>query len=172
MEATGKIERAVYRIPPDILHKIRLGLINEEEWFEANKDKFTPEVKTGTNVWLNSFWDELLKLATGVTATAFSAANVQGGVGDSSTSAAATQTDLLATTNKQYVALTSGYPTAPSSQTIQFKFQFATSLANFAHNELVIKNITSGICWNRNATGWGTKTSSEIWIYTVTLGKA
>jgi hypothetical protein len=129
------------------------------------------EEKESQNIWLTTGWTELLKLITGASTSHFDASNTQVGVGIDATAAAAAQTDLIGATTK-YVSLSSGYPTTPASGTVQYKARFATSEANFAHNELVIKNSVSGVCWNRNATGWGTKDATMIFDYLITLGKA
>lgn len=141
------------------------------EKFREGED--TPyEVLESHNIWLTTGWTNILSVITGASTAHWDSTNTKIGVGDDSTAAAAGQTDLIAATNKTYKAMTSGYPTTPSSGTVQFKAVFNTTEANYAHNELVVKNNSSSVCWNRNATGWGTKTSSENWYYTVTLGKA
>jgi hypothetical protein len=129
------------------------------------------ETLKNENIWLTAGWTELLKIITGASTSHFDATKTTIGVGSDATAASAGQTDLIGA-SKTYKGMTSGYPTTPSAGTVQFKASFLTAEANYAHNELVVKNNTSGVCWNRNATGWGTKTSTEIWYYTVTLGTA
>lgn len=127
------------------------------------------ETLIGKNIWLTTGWTELLKLITGASTSHFDTTNTTIGVGNDATAVAAGQTDLIGA-SKTYKGMSSGYPTTPSTGTVQFKARFLTSEANYAHNELVVKNTASGVCWNRNATGWGTKTSTEIFDYLITLG--
>ena len=145
----------------------------EEELIKRidNKEAKPYESKEAENIWLTVGWTELLKLITGASTSHFDATNAIIGVGDDATAAAAGQTDLIGT-NKTYKGMNSGYPTTPASGTVNFKARFLTSEANYAHNELVVKNSVSSVSWNRNATGWGIKTASDIWDYTITLGVA
>src|SRR5512139_524418 len=131
------------------------GIVTVEKYRAGEKEPY--ETITAPNTWLTTGWTELLKLITGASASHFSNGTTQIGVGDSSTAADAAQTDLLAATNKVYVSVISGYPTIPSAGTVQYRAQFLTSQANFAWNELVIKNSGTNICWNRAVASWGTK---------------
>ena len=91
------------------------------------------------------------------------------GVGDSSTTFAATQTDLQASTNKLRKAMDSGYPTR-SSGTLTFRASFNTGEGNFAWNEWAIFDApTSGTMYGRKAEPLGTKTSSQTWQLTATV---
>lgn len=156
------------------LSKYRLGEFETEQELIDRIDKGIAvpfEEKESHNIWLTVGWSELLSLISGGSANHFNAANTTIGVGIDATAAAATQTDLIGATTS-YVALSPGYPTTPSAGTIQYKGRFTTSVANFAHNECVIKNSVSSVCWNRNATGWGTKDATMIFDYLITLGKA
>ena len=128
------------------------------------------EVSFGENIWTTTGWNELLKIITGQSTNVFSAANTVIQVGTSNTAAAATQTALLGTT--AYKALVSGYPTAPSAGTLQFKASFGTSEGNQSWQEWAVLNTKSNIIWNRGVSNLGTKTSSAIWDITITLGKA
>ena len=160
----GKIILKKYRLPEGVDEKLFLGMID--------KNKAEPyEILHGENVWLTTGWTELLKLITGASANHFDATNTLIGVGNSATTASAADTALLGTSTV-YKIVTSGYPTTPSTGTVQYKVRFSTTEGNFAHNELAIKQNVSGVCWNRNTTGWGTKTATDIWDYTVTVGKA
>jgi hypothetical protein len=145
------------------------GTIKVEKYYKGEEKPY--DTMISHNIWLNTGWDELLKLIIGTSANHFNGTNTKCGIGDDATAADVAQTDLLAATNKTYVTVDSGYPTQ-SSQVAVFQFTFGASSANYAWSELVIKNNASSICWNRNATGWGSKTSAEIWMVTVTLGKA
>jgi len=93
------------------------------------------------------------------------------GVGDSTTAAVATQTDLQASTNYTYVGMQSGYP-SQSSQTLSWQSSFGSSSANYAWNEFVISNASSkgsGTCINRLVSSQGTKTSGQTWVLTLQI---
>lgn len=111
------------------------------------------------------------------TLTYFNNGNAYIGAGDSSTAAAATQTDLQASTNKLRKAMDSTYPqhtdgTTSGSAVITWRSTFATTDANFNWQEVAIFNGSSGgRMLNRAAQNIGTKTSavSRIIVATVTL---
>lgn len=133
---------------------------------------FTPyEVKEGDgNCLLNSGIDEIWDLVTGVVSGAdhiFDNTHAQIGVGDSTTAADATQTDLQATTNKTYKGMESGYPTS-TNQKVTLKASFGDSEANYTWNEWVAKQSTSGKCLNRKVENLGTK-SSGTWTLEVDI---
>lgn len=96
------------------------------------------------------------------------------GVGDSSTAAAATQTDLQAATNKTRVGMDATYPThtdgtSSGSATITFRSTFTG--ANFAWNEWGTFNSPdagTGRMLNRKTFSGGTK-ASGTWVFTTTL---
>ena len=110
------------------------------------------------NLLLNSGIDEMWDLIVGESANHFSNTGAQIGVGDSTTAADASQTDLQASTNKAYKGMDSGYPTSTSQQ-VTFKASFGDSEANFAWNEWVVRQSTSSKCLNRKVESLGTKTS-------------
>jgi len=119
------------------------------------------------NLLLNSGIDEMWDLIVGDSANHFNNASAQIGVGDSTTPAAATQTDLQASTNKTYKGMESGYPTS-TTQKATFKSNFGDSEANYAWNEWVIKQATSGKCLNRKVESLGTK-ASGTWTLEVSV---
>ncbi len=122
------------------------------------------------NCLLNTGIDEMWDLITGVVSGAthiFDNAAAQIGVGDSSTAADATQTDLQAATNKTYKGMETGYPTS-TSQKATFKASFGSSDANYVWNEWVVKQSTSGKCLNRKVESLGTK-SSGTWTLEVSI---
>jgi hypothetical protein len=94
------------------------------------------------NCLLNTGIDEMWDLICGDSANHFDSSYAQVGVGDSST-AAASQTDLQASTNKTYKGMESGYPTS-TSQKATFKASFGDNETNYAWNEWVIKQSSSG----------------------------
>lgn len=107
------------------------------------------------------------------TGTAFSASVGRIGVGDSSTAAVASQTDLQAATNKQWV-LVDSIPSV-SSQTITFVSTFTSALANFVWNEWAIDQGTSNgttvtaTMLDRKVASMGTKASGASWVLTVQI---
>jgi hypothetical protein len=122
------------------------------------------------NCLLNSGIDEMWDLITGVVSGSdhiFDNAAAQIGVGDSSTAADPSQTDLQAATNKTEKGMESGYPTS-SSQKATFKASFGDSEANYAWNEWVVKQDTSAKCLNRKVESLGTK-SSGTWTLEVSI---
>ena len=121
------------------------------------------------NIFLTVGTTEILKLMTGQSANTFTNAQAEIGVGDSTTAAAAAQTDLQAPTNKTYKAMNAGYPSVPSAGSVQFQATFASADANYAWNEFVVKQLTSAICLDRAVGTWGTKASGTSWNATLTL---
>lgn len=117
------------------------------------------------NVGINRIWD----LVTGNSAATFTNAEAQIGIGDSSTAAAAGQTDLQAATNKTYKAMDASFPTSGTSQQAAFKSTFTTTDANYAWNEFVVRRSTGTLCLDRGVFSGGTKTSAGTWVPTVTL---
>jgi hypothetical protein len=128
---------------------------------------------------VSCLWQFLLGNGTGTagqTLTYFNNANAAVGVGDSSTAAAATQTDLQASSNKLRVAMNSSYPsqtdgvTSPAA-TITFQSSFGSTQANYAWNEVSIFNsptASTGRMLNRLVQSFGTK-SGGTWSMTVTV---
>ena len=114
--------------------------------------------------------DEMLKLIGGVAgATAYSAANAKIYVGSDSTAEAASQTGVIATTNKAYAGMDSGYPSV-SGRTIVFRASFDDASANFAWNEAAITNGSGAgaIAMNRKVSALGTKTTGT-WTLQLTI---
>src|SRR5579884_3305348 len=75
-----------------------------------------------TNYGINSI---IWPAVAGGSYTAMNNTNARLGVGDSTTAAAASQTDLQAATNKTYQAMDATYPTYGSSQQIVLRATFA-----------------------------------------------
>lgn len=102
------------------------------------------------------------------------------GVGDSTTAAAATQTDLQASSNKLRKAMDSTYPTHTDGTTspaasIVFRSTFGSSDANYAWQEWIIANSTTnatGRALNRKVESLGTKSSGSSWQFSATYSLA
>jgi hypothetical protein len=113
----------------------------------------------------------------GQSLTYFSNAQAAIGVGDSTTAAAATQTNLQAATNLIRVAMDATYPThtdatTSGAATITFRSSFGTSTANWAWQEWGVFNsatAATGRMLNRRVESLGTKTAGATWTFTVAL---
>ncbi len=118
------------------------------------------------NLLLNEGIAELLDLMAGEgSPTAFNTANARVGVGDSTTAAAATQTDLQAATNKTYKGMNGAYPTR-TAQTMDWQADFTSGEANYAWQEWVIDNGSGAAkTLNRKVESLGTK-STGTWTLT------
>jgi hypothetical protein len=123
------------------------------------------------NLLLNEGINLLWTLGCGGSGTAWNNANSYTGVGDSNTAAAATQTGLQASTNKQYKAVDSGYPTYGSSQQAVWQTTFGTGDANFSWQEITVANGSSDSATNlnRKVQDMGTKTSAVTRVATLTV---
>lgn len=118
-------------------------------------------------VGATALWTKL----TGGAGTVFDNTNAYIGVGDSTTAAAAGQTDLQAATNKFRKVQDATYPQV-STNTCVFRATFATGEANFVWNEWAIFNASSaGTMLNRKVESLGTKTTGS-WQLTLTLSLA
>lgn len=113
----------------------------------------------------------------GASLTYFDNTNAAIGTGDSSTAAAATQTDLQAATNKLRKAMDSTYPThtdgvVTGSRSIVFQSTFGTSDGNYAWEEWGVFNsatAATGRMLNRKVVSLGTKPNTDSWVFQVTL---
>lgn len=120
----------------------------------------------------SALWDLLIAAGN---VTEFDNTNAHIGVGDSSTAAAATQTDLQAASNKHYEPMDATYPThtdgtTSGSASVVFKSTFESGDAEYAWNEWGIFNASSaGRMLNRKVQSFGTKPASTAWSLTVTI---
>lgn len=121
------------------------------------------------NVGLTAVWN----LVTNQNAvTAFSNANANIGVGDSTAAFALTQTDLQAASNKLRVAMDASFPNTPVLGVEQWRSTFTSAQANYAWQEFAIFNANAaGTMLNRALSVQGTKTSGQSWqiLYQITL---
>lgn len=124
------------------------------------------------NLLLNAGITRLLNLLVGAGGQAFDATHCRVAVGDSSTAAAASQTDLQAATNKYYKLVDS---VNVSAQTATIVATFGTADGNFAWNEWGIdvgtasgSTVTAPML-NRKVASLGTKASGSTWVITVTI---
>ncbi len=118
------------------------------------------------NAGINAVWT----LVAGTGGTKFDNTNAYLGVGDSSTAAAATQTDLQAATNKTRKAMNASYPTYGTSQKVTYQSDFGSLDANYAWNEFAVFNAsTAGTMLNRKVSSQGTKTSGQTWTLSLEI---
>jgi hypothetical protein len=96
------------------------------------------------------------------------------GVGDSDTSAVATQTELEGDF-QAYAEMDTSFPTAGTDQKVTFKATFTELVANFSWQEFCIVNYnpsvsgTTGVMLNRKVSDKGTKNSGEVWEVSVSI---
>lgn len=129
----------------------------EGDFYRAHKPY--ERIEREGNILVNAGIQLLEDLLIGAGGTVFSNANARVGVGDSSTAAAASQTDLQAASNKFRRVMEATFPSR-ASQTLSFKSSFATGEANFAWAEWAVFNAgTAGTMLNRKVEALGTKTS-------------
>jgi hypothetical protein len=120
------------------------------------------------NIGLNAGLALMLDLLIGAGGTSFAHANARICVGDGTTAAVATQTDLQGT-NKLRKAVDTSYPTR-SAQTVTWQATFGSTDANFHWQEWCLANSASGATvLNRKVADMGIKESGETWIATATI---
>lgn len=128
-----------------------------------------PTLKEGMIV--NAGKSHFISNLRGDSVTPFNNANSYLGIGDSSTAASVTQTDLQAATNKVRKAMDVDYPKiygeagGPSNPgEIAFRATFLTSDALFDWNEFALFNASSsGTMLDRFVYAAGTKPNNQIW---------
>lgn len=132
----------------------------EEAYLRFHRENSPYEVNViDGNLLVNVGIQLMLDSLIGTAVTAFSNANARIGVGDSTTAAAATQTDLQAATNKLRKAMDATFPSRVN-QTMSWKASFTSAEANFAWQEWIIANAaTSPTILNRKVESLGTKTT-------------
>jgi hypothetical protein len=121
------------------------------------------------NCLLNEGINELWTLVAGTGAVLFDNGHAYIGVGDDATAAAATQTGLIAATNKKYNPMDTSYPTYGSSQKVTHRATFASNDANFHWQEITVANGNSDASknLNRKVQDMGTKASNTSWVATL-----
>jgi hypothetical protein len=127
--------------------------------------------KFDSNLALNEGLGELIDLICGLgTPTKWDNSNARLGVGDSNTTAVATQTGLQASTNKTYKTMDSTYPQR-NGQTVEWRATFGSSDANYAWEEYTVVNAAddSGKNLNRKTASKGTKASGETWTLSLQI---
>lgn len=128
------------------------------------------------NLMVKAGIDRLLDLLIGAGGTAYNNANSRIGVGNSSTAAANTQTDLQAAAgaaNRFFMTMDATFPSR-SAETVTWRATFGTADGNFAWAEWCVDNgnasgttVTAPML-NRKVSSLGTKVAGGIWQFTVT----
>ena len=125
------------------------------------------------NGLLNGGITELLELLTGTgTTTAYNNASANIVVGNSTTAFSAAHTDMQGASTA-VKAMDATYPQV-SGQTATWKATYGTSEANFAWEEVGVKNGSGAVSGtilmlNRKVQAFGTKASGATWTMTLTL---
>jgi hypothetical protein len=126
------------------------------------------------NLALNAGLGVMIDLLIGSgSPTPFSNANARLYVGDGTTAASASQTDLQGT-NKLEKAMDTGFPIR-SGNVATWKATYGSLEANFAWEEGGVKNAagtpngTTIILFNRKVQSLGTKTSGAVWTLTLEI---
>jgi len=140
----------------------RFTKYKSQEHFENGKHYEKNEIVG--NLLLNEGITALQNLLIGAAETAFSNANSYIGVGDSATAANATQTGLIAATNKLYKAVEATYPLI-AAQTTTWRAIMGSGDANWAWNEFTVASGSSDAADNLNrlVSAQGTKVTGQVW---------
>lgn len=145
--------------------------LNSRAWKNPFADCFDYSVIHG-NLILNEGAEVMWNALTGLAAhTVFSNANARTGVGDSSTAAADTQTDLLGS-NKSYKAMDGGFPvlSGTGNDTVEFQSVYNDNEGEHAWNEFVVDNGGgAGKTLNRKVSSQGTKGDAQVWTLKVSI---
>lgn len=119
------------------------------------------------NLLLNEGINAMWTLICGGSETAYNNTNARIGVGNSNTTAVATQTALIGGSTA-FKAMDGGYPTYGTSQKATFRSTFGSSDGNFAWEEATIDNGASADKnLNRKVQSMGTKASGTSWVLTL-----
>ena len=124
------------------------------------------------NLLLNGGINQMLQLLTGTGGTAYSSANARIKVGNSTTAAANTQTDLQGGSVAE-ATMDSTFPQV-TAQTATWKSTFGSGVANHAWEEVTVLNGASPVsgsvvALNRKVATFGVKASGSVWTMTVTV---
>lgn len=155
-----------------------LAVTNGSTAVTGTSTLFTTELAVGDYIYLNAQKTQLGKVASITNNTALVLTANYGGTTASGAAASkilnevATQTDLQASSNKLYKAMSATYPQV-SAQTITWRSAFASADANFDWMEYSVANGSSGTAKNANrkVSAQGTKVSGQTWTldFTITL---
>ena len=111
---------------------------------------------------LNAGITKMWNLIIGEDAAHYDNSNSELGIGDSSTAADPTQTDLQAAVNKTWKAMAATYPQV-SNQKVTFQAEFGSDDANYAWEECAVRQTGANVLMNRIVSSKGTKSEGEVW---------
>lgn len=129
------------------------------------------------NMLMNAGIQRMLDKLIGAAGQVMDNTHARVGAGNSTTAAAATQTDLQASagsTNRYFMTMDATFPSR-ASQTLTFKSTFASADGNFAWQEWGIDagtaagNTVTAPLLNRKVESMGTKSTGQTWVATVTI---
>jgi len=147
---------------------------DDESSWKAGLDPDSEDDYAG-NLLLNAGITRLLNRLISDSTQEFDAANCRIGVGNSSTAASASQTDLQAAAgagNRQFELCDS---VSVSAQTLTVVATFESGDANFAWEEWGVDQGTAdgttvvAPMLNRKVASMGTKASGAVWVLTITI---
>jgi len=118
------------------------------------------------NLLLNEGINEVWTLVCGTGAAKFDT-GAKIAVGNGTTAANATQTDLLGASTAT-ATMDASYPTYGSSQKATWRSTFGTDVGNFAWEEISVVN-TGAKNLNRKVQSMGTKASGTTWVATLEI---
>ena len=153
-----------------------------EDAMEKFPERFMGVSNFEPNLLLNAGITVLLNLLTAASGqTAFNNANSRLGVGDSSTTEAASQTGLQAATNHYWQVADATFPTV-SGQVVTWQATFGGTVGNYAWNEFISDNDGAAgststaptysstlVALNRKVSSQGTKTAGQTWVLTLQI---
>ncbi len=119
------------------------------------------------NLMMNAGINLMLDLLIGGGGTDYAPANGYLGVGNSTTAAVATQTDLVGASTARVVL---DAIATIAAETLTFVATFGSAAGNFAWAEVGIFNASSGgTMLTRSVAALGTKAAGATWVLTITL---
>jgi hypothetical protein len=160
-----------FRDPTNEIAMAMQAGLSTHEALDRFADSFIATEEIDFNLALNEGLGELVDIICGLgSPTKWDNANARLGVGDSNTTADATQTGLQASTNKAYKAMDTSWPQR-TNQTAEWRATFGGSEANFAWEEYTVVNATddTGKNLNRKTASKGTKAANETWTLSLQI---
>lgn len=153
-----------------------LAVTNGSTAVTGTSTLFTTELAVGDYIYLNAQKTQLGEVASITNNTALVLTANYGGTTASGAAASkilnevATQTDLQASSNKLYKAMSATYPQR-SGQTTTWRSAFGSSDANFDWMEFSVANGSSGTAKNANrkVSAQGSKVSGQTWTLDLTI---
>lgn len=148
---------------------------NLQEAMSKFDHRFLGTEKEEFNVFLNEGIDRIWELVTGGSAVHFDNATAYTGVGNSTTSASASDTGLIGA-SFLCLGMDATYPLgAGSGQDVDFRSTYGSAQANFAWEEFTVADGSgcddagAAINLHRTVSAQGTKVSGQTWVLTITL---